>query len=98
MAPILKVVDPYKFYTVCTDASKEGLGGFLSQQGHVVCFESHKLKEHELNYVVHDLELAALVHALNMWCHYMLGKRFLLLTKNTCVKNMFTQLGLNARQ
>ena len=26
MAPILKVVDPYKDYTVYTDASKEGLG------------------------------------------------------------------------
>ena len=47
MAPILKLVDTYEDYTVCTDANKEGLGGVLSQEGHVVCFESHKLKEHE---------------------------------------------------
>ena len=73
-APILKVDDPYKDYIVCTDASKEGLWGILSQEGHVVCYESHKLKEHERNYVVHDLELAAVVHALTMWCHYLLGK------------------------
>ena len=64
----------------------------------MVCHESRKLKEHERNYVVHDLELAAVVHALKMWRHYLLGKRFLLLTDNTCVKNMFTQMGLNARQ
>ena len=47
MAPILKVDDPYKDYTVCTNASKEGLGGVLSPEGHVVCYESCKLKEHE---------------------------------------------------
>ena len=52
---ILKVDDPYKSYTVCTDASKEGLGGVLSQEGHVVCYEYRKLKEHEANYAVHDL-------------------------------------------
>ena len=31
MAPILNVAGPYKDYTVCTDASKEGLGEILSQ-------------------------------------------------------------------
>ena len=76
MALILNVADPYKDYTVCTDASKEGLGGVLSQEGHVVCYESCKLKDHEQNYVVHDFELAAIVHALNMWCHYLLGKSY----------------------
>ena len=46
MALILKVVDSYKNYTISTDASKEGLGGVLSQEGHVAIYESHKLKEH----------------------------------------------------
>ena len=27
--PILKIVDPYKYFLVCTDACKEGLGGAL---------------------------------------------------------------------
>ena len=66
MAPILKVVDPYKYYIVYTDDTKEGLGGVLSQEGHVVCYESHKLKENERNYVVHDLELVVVVHSLRM--------------------------------
>ena len=97
-APILKVADPYKDYMVCTDASKEGVGGLLSQDGHVVCYESCKLKEHEHNYVVHDMELTTVVHALKMWYHCLLGKKFLLLTDNTCVKNLFSQLGINARK
>ena len=63
MALILKVANAYKDYTLYIDASKEGLGGLLSQEGNVVCYESRKLKVHERNYVVHDLELQAIVHS-----------------------------------
>jgi len=28
----------------------------------VICYESQKLKEHERNYVTHDLELATVIH------------------------------------
>ena len=33
MDPILRVVDPYKDYTICTDASKEGLGEYYLKKG-----------------------------------------------------------------
>ena len=46
-APILKIVDPEKYFVVCTDACNRGLGGVLMQENHVVCYESRKLKEHE---------------------------------------------------
>ena len=63
MDPILKVDESYKDYTICTDSRKEGWGwGVLSQEGHVVCYKSCKLKDHERNYVVDDLELVAVVH------------------------------------
>jgi hypothetical protein len=39
-APILKVEDPYKDFRVCVDASNEGLSGVLTQEGHVICYES----------------------------------------------------------
>ena len=98
MALILKVDDPCKDHIVCTDARKEGLAGVLSQEGHVVCYEYRKLKDHERNYVVHDLELAVVVHALKMWHHYLLGKKFILLIDNACVKDLFTHPGLNSTQ
>ena len=44
------------------------------------------------------MELTVVVHVLKVWLHYLLGKKFLLLTDNTCVKNRFMQLGLNARR
>ena len=46
-APVLCVADPEKEYIVCTDASKEGVGGVLMQEGKVIAYESRKLKEHE---------------------------------------------------
>ena len=51
---------------VCIDACGQGLGGVLMQDNHVVCYESRKLKDHDKNYATHDLELAAIVHALKM--------------------------------
>jgi hypothetical protein len=38
--PILRVENPDKDFTVCMDARKEGLGGVLTQEGHVICYES----------------------------------------------------------
>jgi hypothetical protein len=57
-APILRIADPNEDFVVCIDACKEGLGGVLNQNGFVICYESRKLKENEMNYATHDLELA----------------------------------------
>jgi hypothetical protein len=35
--------------------------------GHVICYESPKSKEHEINYATHDLKLGVLIHAMKMW-------------------------------
>jgi hypothetical protein len=97
-ALILKITDPSKDYVVCTDVCKEGLGGFLSQEGSVICYESRNLKEHEKNYATHDLELAAVFHALRKWRHYLMGKKLELRTDHNGLKYLFDQPTLNARQ
>jgi hypothetical protein len=55
-APILKVPDMDADFLVCTDASKEGLGRVLMQDGRVIAYISRKLRRHEENYATHDLE------------------------------------------
>jgi hypothetical protein len=65
-----------EYFVVCTDACKEGLDGVLSKQYHVVCYEFGKLKENERNYATHDLDLEKIVHALKMWRHYLMGRKF----------------------
>jgi hypothetical protein len=97
-APILRIPDLNEDFVVCTYTCKEGLGGVLSQNGFVICYESRKLKEHEKNYSTHDLELAAIVHALNKWRDYLMGRRFELRTYHNGLKYLFDQPTLNARQ
>jgi hypothetical protein len=72
-APILVMPDTKKPFSI--DASGQGLGCVLMQDGHMVAYASRQLKKHEARYLAHDLELAAVVHALKMWRHYLMGKR-----------------------
>jgi hypothetical protein len=62
-----------KDFTVYTDASKQALGAVLMQDGGVIPYVSRKLKKHEDLYATHDLELAAVMLALKIWRHYLLG-------------------------
>ena len=41
-ALILKIADPEKDFPACTDACNEFLGGVLTQEGHVIAYESRK--------------------------------------------------------
>ena len=68
------------------------------QDGHVVAYVSRQLKPHELNYPTHDLELAAVVHALKKWHPYLMGNCCELFSDHQSLKYLFTQPDLNLRQ
>ena len=95
---LLNIVDPFKDFVVCTDTCNEGLGRVLLQENYGVAYESRKLKEHEKKYATHDLELVAIIHALKMWRHYLIGRKLLLMSENISLKYLFDQHNLNARQ
>jgi hypothetical protein len=97
-APILKIVDPNKKKLICTDVCKEGLDGVLTHNGYIISFVSKKLKELERNYGTRDLKLFFIVHALKMWRHYLMGKKFVLRTDHSDLKYMFEQPTLNVRK
>ncbi|WVZ88944.1 hypothetical protein U9M48_035411 [Paspalum notatum var. saurae] len=84
-APVLIMPDVQKSFTVYCDASRQGLGCVLMQDGHV-------------NYPTHDLELAAVVHALKIWRQYLMGKKTEIYTDHKSLKYIFTQPDLNLRQ
>ncbi|XP_070050555.1 uncharacterized protein [Nicotiana tomentosiformis] len=58
-------------YTMYYDVSGVGLGTMFMQDGRVIAYTSRQLKVHEKNYLVRNLELAAIVHALKIWQHYL---------------------------
>ena len=95
---MLQISDPDKEFVVCIDACKRGLVGVLMLDGQVVCYESRKLSEHKQNYMTHDLELAVIIHALKMWRHYLLDRRFILMSDHIGLRYLFDQLNLNVRK
>ena len=74
------------------------LGCVLIQDGRVIAYASLQLKKHEVNYPTHDLELAAVVHALKIWRHFLLGNKVHIFTDHKSLKYIFTQCELNMRQ
>ena len=56
------------------------------------------MRKHEENYPTHDLELAAVVHALKIWRHYLIGNKCDIYTDHKSLKYFFTQAELNMRQ
>ena len=89
-APILMVPKRGQRYTVCCDASKDGLGCVLMQSGMVVAYGSRQLKNHEESYPTYDMELAAIVFALKIWHHYLYGEQFEVFLDHESLKYIFT--------
>jgi hypothetical protein len=90
--------DNSKPFEVFYDASGTGIGCLLMEEGRVIAYASRALRPHELNYRTHDLELAAVVHALKIWRHYLMGNHCNIFTDHKSLKYIFTQSELNMRQ
>ena len=90
--------DIHKDFQVYCDASRRGLGCVLMQGGKVVAYSSRQLKNHDHNYPTHDLDLAAVVHALKTWRHYLIGNHRDIFTDHKSLKYIFTQRELNLRK
>jgi hypothetical protein len=68
------------------------------QDCRVIAYISQKLRRHEENYATRDLELLAIVYALRVWRHYLIGRKFKLNTDHYGLQHIFTQSDLNVRQ
>jgi hypothetical protein len=95
---VLIMPDLQKGFDIYCDACREGCGCVLMQEGHAIAYASHQLRKHELNYLTHDLELAAVVHALKIWRQYIMGTKCQVYTDHKSLKYIFTQKDLNFRQ
>ena len=64
--PLLAILKSGEMFTIFSDTSYQGLGYMLMQDNKVITHSSRQLKLNELNYLIHDLELAAIVFTLNI--------------------------------
>ena len=97
-APVLTQPTCGKEYVIFSDASLNGLGCVLVQEGKVVAYASRQLKPHEKNYPMHDLELAAIVIALKIWRYYLYGEKCFIYTDHKSLKYLPSQQELSLRQ
>ena len=77
-APVLRTFDSRRRSVLTTDASEQAISAVLTQPDddghhHPVAYESRKLTPAEQAYPAHVLELLAVVHALRVFRHYLLG-------------------------
>ncbi len=77
-APVLHTFDPTHRVVLTMYASNVAVGAILTQPDdyghqHPVAYESRKLTAAERNYPAHVLKLLAVVHALRVFQHYLLG-------------------------
>jgi hypothetical protein len=97
-APVLAQQDSNQPFDVYCDASRIELGCVLMQNNWVIAYASRALRNHEQNYPTHDLELAAVIHALKIWRHHLMGAKCNIYTDHKSLKYIFTQADLNMRQ
>ncbi|KAH9391919.1 hypothetical protein TYRP_022419 [Tyrophagus putrescentiae] len=94
--PVLRIFDPSFKTFLYTDASRQGLGAVLKQSDpsdssgtqHAVGYFSKSLNPHQLNYSTTELELLAIISAIDYWHYYLIGRHFLIFTDHLPLKSV----------
>jgi len=86
-------------FMLLMDASATGIGVVLEQGGRVVAYASRTLSNSERNYSVIQRKCLAIVYALKQFRHYLLGRKFQLVTDHAPIQWFSSQKmkGLLAR-
>ena len=85
----LKSIDPECEFVVETDASDFCIAATLNQDGRPVAFFSRTLSQSELNHHAVEKEAAAIVESIREWRHFLIGRKFKLITDQKSISFMF---------
>ena len=85
----LASVDENAPFTLETDASDVAVSAVLHQNGRPVAFWSRTLNSNEKRYASVEKEAAAIVEAVRRWSHYLLPRKFTIITDQNSVAFMF---------
>ncbi|KAJ9509460.1 hypothetical protein QJQ45_001918 [Haematococcus lacustris] len=96
--PMLRLPDHTQPFQVYCDASLQGVGAVLMQDGYPLAYLSKKLSSAERNYTTGEQELLALITACKEWRCYLEGVPFALFTDHKPLTALPTQKVLSRRQ
>lgn len=89
--PVLALPNWNLSFIIETDASGIGLGAILSQNGHPIAFFSKKLSSRAQSKSVYERELMAVVLSVQEWRHYLLGRKFTIISDQKALKFLLEQ-------